>query len=104
MTRFNAWNVFKNGLIDQAGWDRQWKDPEPKKKYEVIIVGAGLHGLATAYYLAKNHNIKNVAVLEKAWLGGGNSGRNCTHEITNRSYRYHDLREKQCVCIYQSAK
>ena len=78
MTRFNAWNVFKNGLIDQAGWDRQWKDPEPKKKYEVIIVGAGLHGLATAYYLAKNHNIKNIAVLEKNWLGGGNAGRNTT--------------------------
>ena len=78
MTQFNAWNVFKNGLIKQTGWDRQWRDPEPKKKYEVVIVGAGLHGLATAYYLAKNHNIKNVAVVEKGWLGGGNAGRNTT--------------------------
>lgn len=78
MTRFNAWNVFKNGLIGQTGWDRQWRDPEPKKEYDVIIIGAGLHGLATAYYLAKNHNITNVAVLEKGWLGGGNAGRNTT--------------------------
>jgi len=78
MTRFNAWNVFKNGLIGQTGWDRQWRDPEPKKKYDVIIIGAGLHGLATAFYLAKNYNITNVAVLEKGWLGGGNAGRNTT--------------------------
>jgi len=78
MTRFNAWNVFRNGLIGQTGWDRQWRDPEPKKKYDVIIIGAGLHGLATAYYLAKNHNIRNIAVLEKNWLGGGNAGRNTT--------------------------
>ena len=78
MTRFNAWNVFKNGFIEQKGWDRQWRDPEPKKEYDVVIIGAGLHGLATAYYLAKNHNINNIAVLEKGWLGGGNAGRNTT--------------------------
>ena len=78
MTRFNAWNVFKNGLTNQKDWDRQWRDPEPKKEYDVIIVGGGLHGLATAYYLAKNYNIKNVAVLEKGWIGGGNAGRNTT--------------------------
>ena len=62
--------------MGQTGWDRQWRDPEPKKEYDVIIIGAGLHGLATAFYLAKNHNITNVAVLEKGWLGGGNAGRN----------------------------
>ena len=78
MTKFNAWNVFKNGLTGQKDWDRQWRDPEPKKEYEVIIVGGGLHGLATAYYLAKNHNVKNIAVLEKGWIGGGNAGRNTT--------------------------
>ena len=78
MTRFNAWNVIKNGFIGQNGWDRQWRDPEPKKEYDIIIVGGGLHGLATAYYLAKNYNITNVAVLEKGWLGGGNAGRNTT--------------------------
>ncbi|MBG77330.1 MAG: Sarcosine oxidase subunit beta [Alphaproteobacteria bacterium MarineAlpha5_Bin12] len=78
MTRFNAWNVIKNGFLKNPKWDRQWRDPEPKKEYDIIIVGAGLHGLATAFYLAKNHNIKNVAVVEKGWLGGGNAGRNTT--------------------------
>ena len=78
MTKFNAWNVIKNGLNGQSYWTRQWRDPEPKENYDVIIIGGGLHGLATAYYLAKNHNIKNVAVLEKGWIGGGNAGRNTT--------------------------
>ena len=78
MTRFNAWNVFKNGFTGQKSWDRQWRDPVPKKEYDIIIVGGGLHGLATAYYLAKNHNKKNIAVLEKGWIGGGNAGRNTT--------------------------
>ena len=63
MTKFNAWNVIKNGLNGQSGWSRQWRDPEPKSNYDVIIIGGGLHGLATAFYLAKNHNIKNIAVL-----------------------------------------
>ena len=78
MTRFNAWNVIKNGFLKNPKWDRQWRDPEPKKEYDIIIVGAGLHGLATAFYLAKKHNIKNIAVVEKGWLGGGNAGRNTT--------------------------
>ena len=78
MTRYSAWAVFKNGLTGQKNWTRQWRDPEPKKSYDVIIVGAGLHGLATAYYLAKNHGMRNIAVLEKGWLGGGNAGRNTT--------------------------
>ena len=78
MTRFNAWNVFINGLIGQTGWDRQWRDPELKKEYDVIIIGGGLHGLATAYYLVKNHNIQSIAVVEKGWIGGGNAGRNTT--------------------------
>ena len=54
------------------------RDPEPKKEYDVIIIGAGGHGLATAYYLAKEHKITNVAILEKGWIGGGNVGRNTT--------------------------
>ena len=59
-------------------WTRAWRRPEPKDAYDVIIVGGGGHGLATAYYLAKEHGITNVAVLEKGWLGGGNTGRNTT--------------------------
>jgi sarcosine oxidase subunit beta len=59
-------------------WDRQWRDAQPKSAYDVIIVGAGGHGLATAYYLAETHGIRDVAVLDKGWLGGGNTGRNTT--------------------------
>lgn len=78
MSRYSAWTVFKNGLSGQRGWQRAWRDPEPKPAYDIVIVGAGLHGLATAYYLAKNHGLKNIAVVEKGWLGGGNAGRNTT--------------------------
>ena len=63
MTRYSAWAVFKNGLSGQQDWDRQWRDPEPKAEYDIVIVGAGLHGLATAYYLAKSHGLKK-------WLTG----------------------------------
>ena len=55
-----------------------WRDPAPKAEYDVIIIGGGGHGLATAYYLAKEHGITNVAVIEKGWIGGGNVGRNTT--------------------------
>lgn len=78
MSRYSAWSVFKNGLTGQKGWERAWRDPEPKSSYDIVIVGAGLHGLATAYYLARNHGLKNIAVVEKGWLGGGNAGRNTT--------------------------
>lgn len=98
MTRFSAWNIFKNGLIDQKGWDRQWQDCEPKAQYDVVIVGGGIHGLATAYYLAKNHAIKNIAVVEKNWLGSGNAGRNTTivrsnyFQRGNREFYEHSLK------------
>ena len=78
MTTYSAWQVFKNGLIGQRGWGRVWRDPVPQSEYDIIIVGGGLHGLAAAYYLAKNHGARRVAVVEKGWLGGGNAGRNTT--------------------------
>ena len=78
MSRYSVWSLIKNGLSGQANWERAWRDPEPKSHYDVIIVGGGGHGLATAYYLAKLHGVRNVAVLEKGWLGGGNTGRNTT--------------------------
>jgi len=68
------------------GWGSQWRSPEPKPAYDAVIVGAGGHGLATAYYLAKEHGIRNVAVLDKGWLGGGNTGRNTT--IIRSNYLY----------------
>ncbi len=78
MKRYSAFAIAREAMRQHTGWDRAWAKPEPKKKYDVIIVGAGGHGLATAYFLGKNFGITNVAILEKGWLGGGNTGRNTT--------------------------
>ncbi len=78
MRRYSAFAIAREAARYHTGWERAWRSPEPKKKYDVIIVGAGGHGLATAYYLGKNHGITNVAIIEKGWLGGGNTGRNTT--------------------------
>ncbi len=78
MQRYSVFAVAREALRFHKGWERAWASPEPKKKYDVIIIGAGGHGLATAYYLGMNHGIRNVAVIEKGWLGGGNTGRNTT--------------------------
>ncbi len=76
--KYSALSVLWQGLTGHKGWTRHWRDPEPKPEYDVIIIGGGGHGLSTAYYLAKEHGITNVAVLEKGWIGGGNVGRNTT--------------------------
>ena len=78
MTRYSVFAVAREALRWHSGWQRAWHSPAPKKAYDVVIVGAGGHGLATACYLGKNHGIRNVAVIEKGWLGGGNTGRNTT--------------------------
>ena len=78
MTTYSVFSLIKNAFSHHDGWDRAWRDAVPKAQYDVVIVGAGGHGLATAYYLAKQHGITNVAVIEKGWLGGGNTGRNTT--------------------------
>ncbi|KIC51318.1 sarcosine oxidase subunit beta family protein [Tateyamaria sp. ANG-S1] len=78
MKRYSAFAIAREAARYHTGWERAWRAPEPKKKYDVIIVGAGGHGLATAYYLGKNFGITDVAILEKGWLGGGNTGRNTT--------------------------
>ena len=75
---FSGWRVLREGLTGNTGWTPHWRDPQPKAEYDVVIIGGGGHGLSTAYYLAKNHGITNVAVLEKGYLGGGNVGRNTT--------------------------
>ena len=75
---FSAFRILKEGLTGNTGWKPHWRDPAPKPEYDVIIIGGGGHGLSTAYYLAKNHGITNIAVLEKGYIGGGNIGRNTT--------------------------
>jgi sarcosine oxidase, subunit beta len=78
MIRYSAWTLLREGLRGHRGWTAAWRSPEPKPTYDAVIVGGGGHGLATAYFLAKNHGIRNVAVLERGWIGQGNSGRNTT--------------------------
>ena len=78
MKRYSAFAIAREALRFHSGWERAWKSPEPRRRYDVVIIGAGGHGLATAYYLGKNFGITNVAVIEKGWLGGGNTGRNTT--------------------------
>lgn len=84
--RYSALSLFKEGLAGQTGWEKAWRSPEPKPAYDVLVIGGGGHGLSTAYYLAKNHGITNVAVLEKGWIGGGNTGRNTTVVRSNYFY------------------
>ena len=76
--RYSALKIITEALTGNKGWKPVWRDPDPKPSYDVVIIGGGGHGLATAYYLAKEFGIKNVAVLEKGWLGSGNVGRNTT--------------------------
>jgi heterotetrameric sarcosine oxidase beta subunit len=78
MRRYSALSLLRNGLSGHQHWHRAWRAPEPKRAYDMVIIGAGGHGLATAFYLAENHGIRNVAVLEKGYVGGGNVGRNTT--------------------------
>lgn len=76
--RFSGLRILKEGLTGNNGWGAHWRDPDPKSDYDAIIIGGGGHGLSTAYYLAKNHGLTNIAVLEKGYVGGGNVGRNTT--------------------------
>ena len=96
MHRFSLRTLLTGALTGHQGWERQWRSPEPKAAYDAVIVGGGGHGLATAYYLAKEHGLTNVAVLEKGWIGGGNTGRNTT--IIRSNYLY-----DESAAIYEHA-
>jgi len=76
--RYSLYTLARNAVTFHENWPRAWRSPAPKPRYDAVVVGGGGHGLATAYYLAREHGIANVAVLEKGWLGGGNTGRNTT--------------------------
>ena len=87
MNRYNAFRLIREGLTGHKGWEPAWRSlAEPKPSYDAVIIGGGGHGLATAYYLAKEHGMTNIAVIEKGWIGGGNSGRNTT--IIRSNYLY----------------
>jgi methylglutamate dehydrogenase subunit A len=89
MTRYSTLGLLRAGLSNHKTWPRAWRDPAPKSHYDVIIIGGGGHGLATAYNLAKQHGVRSVAVLERGWIGGGNTGRNTT--IVRSNYRQPQL-------------
>ncbi|AZN73221.1 sarcosine oxidase subunit beta family protein [Georhizobium profundi] len=86
MRKYSIFAIAREAMRGHKGWDKQWSSPEPRSSYDIVIVGAGGHGLGTAYYLAKEHGFKNIAVIEKGWLGGGNTGRNTT--IIRSNYLY----------------
>ena len=84
--RYSALALLRHGLTGHRDWRPAWRNASPKASYDVIVIGGGGHGLATAYYLAKNHGVRNIAVLERGWIGGGNTGRNTT--IIRSNYFY----------------
>ena len=96
MGKYSIFSLLRNAMSFHEDWEKAWRSPDPKSEYDVIIVGGGGHGLATAYYLAKEHGITNVAVLEKGWIGGGNTGRNTT--IIRSNYLW-----DESAAIYEKA-
>ena len=94
--KYSFFSLIKNAFSYHENWQPAWRSPMPKKEYDVIIVGGGGHGLTTAYYLAKNHGMKNIAVIEKGWIGGGNTGRNTT--IIRSNYLW-----DQSAALYEHA-
>ena len=96
MQRFSFLSLIRNAFSNHEGWQPFWRDAAPKQRYDAIVIGGGGHGLATAYYLAKNHGITRVAVLEKGWIGSGNVGRNTT--IIRSNYLWNES-----AAIYEHA-
>ncbi len=94
--RFSILELMRQALAGNKGWPEQWRFPEVKAAYDAVIIGAGGHGLATAYYMAKVHDLRNIAVVEKGWLGGGNTGRNTT--IVRSNYLW-----EESEAIYEHA-
>jgi sarcosine oxidase, subunit beta len=96
MQHFSIWSLLRNGMSYHEGWERQWRSPAPQREYDAVVVGAGGHGLATAYYMAKEHGMRNIAVVERGWLGGGNTARNTT--IVRSNYLW-----DEATALYEKA-
>ena len=96
MERYSAFRLLKESLTGHRTWERAWRDASPRPRYDAVIIGGGGHGLAAAYYLAKQHDVRDVAVIERGWIGGGNTGRNTT--IVRSNYYY-----PQSVALYELA-
>ncbi|MEM7193331.1 MAG: sarcosine oxidase subunit beta family protein [Pseudomonadota bacterium] len=101
MKRYSALSLLREGLRGHRGWTPAWRTPEPKSAYDAVIIGGGGHGLATAYYLARKHGITHVAVIEKGWLGGGNTGRNTTAIRSNYFYPQSAALYDKSVQLYE---
>ncbi|MBI1383895.1 MAG: sarcosine oxidase subunit beta family protein [Rhizobiales bacterium] len=86
MSDYSFWKLLRQGIAGHHGWRPAWRDPSPKPSYDAVIIGGGGHGCATAYYLARQHGMTNIAIIEKGWIGGGNAGRNTT--IIRSNYLY----------------
>src|SRR5210317_1769602 len=95
--KYSIFSLLRNARSYHQDWQRAWRSPEPKKSYDAIIIGGGGHGLATAYYLAAVHRMTNIAVVEKGWLGGGNTGRNTT--IIRSNYMW-----DESAAIYEKSR
>ena len=99
MKGYSTLSLIRNALGGHKSWRPIWRTPDLKKTYDVVIIGAGGHGLSTAYYLAKKHGIRNIAVLDKGFLGGGNSGRNT--QVTRSNYFWPQSRRSSTIlCVY----
>ena len=101
MKKYSVFSLLRNAMGYNRNWQRAWRSPEPKRKYDVVIVGGGGHGLATAYYLAKEHGLRNIAVLEKGWIGGGNTGRNTTIVRSNYLWTESSLLYEKSLQLWQ---